>query len=187
MKNYNYTFIDNINEDYFVVAVTKLGDVTYYKEVLIDSSVKSLVLSIGIRVDKAGYAYIKKAGYHPIHHIILNHISNTETVVDHINGNRLDNRIVNLRVLSTKDNANNRTTNSRCNTGVVGIARRSNGKYDYFRVSVSDRVTIIEGSKANSQTKRYTKQFNINKLGEYEAMTQAKAWLRQKRSEFGYV
>ena len=68
----------------------------------------------------------------------------------------------------------------------TGIARRSNGKYEYFRATVSDRVTKVN-SKAQSQTKRYTKQFNINKLGEEEAFKQAKQWLDAKKEEFNYL
>ena len=40
---------------------------------------------------------------------------------------------------------------------------------------------------AKSQTKRYSKQFNINKLGEEEALKQAKKWLEEKRKEFNYI
>jgi len=187
MKTYNYTYIDIEDKDYFKVFVTKLDDTSYFKEVLVDNSIKEIVKDLGIRIDKQSYVLLRKKGYNPLHHLVLKHKSNMETVVDHINGNRLDNRKDNLRVLTQANNANNRTKNSRCNTDTVGIARRSNGKYTYFRASVSDRTTVIENSKAKSQTKRYSKQFNINKLGEEEAMKQAKAWLSQKRAEFNYV
>lgn len=41
--------------------------------------------------------------------------------IDHINGNRSDNRIANLRVVSTKENARNRRLDHRNTTGVSGV------------------------------------------------------------------
>lgn len=187
IKTYNYTHIEIENEEYFKVLITKLDNISYLKEVLIDNSIKTLVENHGINVLKSGYVILKGGGYHLLHHLVLNHTSNMDTVVDHINGNKLDNRKDNLRILTQADNANNRTKNSRCNTDTVGVAKRRNGNYIYFRATVSDRVTVIKSSKAKAQTKRYSKQFNINKLGEEEAMRQAKAWLKQKRTEFNYV
>ena len=164
-----------------IILITKNDDTSYLKEVIIDT--EDLHLLNKVYCNYHGYAW---SSYKNICHTIMNHVSNRDTVIDHINGNKLDNRKENLRVLSQADNANNRSRNSRCNTGIVGIARRSNGKYEYFRATVSDRITPVD-SKAKSQTKRYSEQFNINKLGEEEALKQAKAWLKAKREEFNYT
>ena len=51
--------------------------------------------------------------------------------IDHINGNRSDNRIENLRDVSYSDNSKNMTLDKRSKTGVTGVLEsRSVGKYE---------------------------------------------------------
>ena len=88
--------------------------------------------------------------------------------------------------MAQADNANNRTKTQN-NTGIVGIALRENGKYQYYRCTVSDRNHNVISGDTKSACKKYTKQFNINKLGKEVALEQAKQWLKTKRKEFGYI
>jgi len=171
------------HKDYTEILVTNSNDITFLKKVLIDSED---VTKVGkIRVNKStGYAYKCGTGEN-IAHIIMNHTINKYTVVDHKNGDRCDHRKKHLRILTQADNTNNRNK-SKSNIGITGIALRTKGNYKYYRATVSDRITPIRG-KTKSATKRYCKQFNINKLGEAEALIQAKNWLWDKRKEFGYI
>lgn len=175
-----YNTYKHLENNTTIILVTKSDDSNYLKEYLIDT--EDLLKLKKVRVGKNGYGF---CGDKNIANLIIGLDSSRKTVIDHINNNIFDNRKQNLRVLSAKDNACNRSK-SLNNTGIVGISKRNKDNYFYFRVSVSDRNSPIENSK-NGACIRYTKNFNINVLGEEDALKQAKEWLYEKRKEFNYV
>lgn len=168
------------------IIITKDSDLNYIKKVIIDTEDLHFITG-KVHVSSSGYAYISNRKNNVAHKVMM-HTSNMTTIVDHINVDKLDNRKCNLRITTQHKNSTNKNT-SRNNTGVIGIARRSNGNYEYYRASISDLTTVVEEHRVGGgkRTKRFSKQFNIKKLGDSEAFNQAKEWLRTKQIEFGYL
>lgn len=92
---------------------------------------------------KGGYLRTRIAGrYYLNHHIamILNGVS--FEFVDHINGNRIDNRWENLRPCTHTENMRNRRVNRNSLTGVPGVTIHPSGKYhSYVRVD-GERINL---------------------------------------------
>lgn len=80
-----------------------------------------------------GYIRIWIAGkQHKAHRLAWLHYYGFEPdgPIDHINGNRSDNRIANLRVATTRLNTENeRYARVTSKTGVLGVSRRRSGKF----------------------------------------------------------
>lgn len=71
-----------------------------------------------------GYAK-SKLGF--MHRVVMK-LEDPDLVVDHLNGNRLDNRRINLRVKTQKGNAKNKT-NDPVERGYTGVRKSENGDY----------------------------------------------------------
>lgn len=81
----------------------------YKKNILLDDDYKGLLLSYSWGLDSDGYPKAKIDGKHiRLHQVVLGRAPKG-SVIDHINGDKLDNRRINLRVVSYRDNALNST------------------------------------------------------------------------------
>lgn len=82
----------------------------------------------------------KKQGQIPIHRLVMGNPQGYE--VDHINGNKLDNRKCNLRVCTGKQNKKNRGRNSNNSSGFSGVFRGKNGKFIAYITSERERIHL---------------------------------------------
>ena len=83
-------------------------------------------------------------------------ITDTHVIVDHINGNKLDNRRANLRVCTQQQNCMNRAIRSDNKSGCAGVFMRKNG----FQVRV--------GTKYLGTFKTLEDAIRVRKAGEEE-------------------
>ena len=73
----------------------------------------------------------------------LMHFGSFEGQIDHINGNRADNRIENLRIVTNTQNQWNRKISKNSKTGIKGVrVRPDNGKFE-ARICVNNKRVIL--------------------------------------------
>lgn len=98
-------------------------------------------------IERNGYANSIKNCQRIIFHRIVMKVDNPKVQVDHINGNRSDNRKCNLRICSNQENSFNKYKNSNNTSGYKGVY------YDKERNKW--RVSIQYNGKSLKSPKRY--------------------------------
>jgi len=105
-------------------------------------------------------AHIKAIKF-PVHRLVWKYVYGVEpTVIDHINGNPLDNRVSNLRDVDAVINQRNRKINVNNSTGVSGISFEKNRGQWTKDIDGRWSASIGVGGKAE-------------KLGHYETFREA--------------
>ncbi|EIV2008355.1 HNH endonuclease [Klebsiella pneumoniae] len=85
------------------------------------------------------------------------------SLIDHVNGNRQDNRIENLRVVSSSENCQNQKLRITSTSGCVGVAKCNSGFRSYIQVN---------GKRVH--------------LGVYQSVEEAFAVRKEAESRYGY-
>lgn len=111
-----------------------------------------------LHLNHKGYAHLWNTS---LHRKVMKCVIGDGLQVDHINGNKLDNRKINLRLVDDSHNKRNLHSLHRSKTGVIGIKRRKHKGLDYFIASWSG----LDKSK-------HCKCFNIGVLGEIKHFLQ---------------
>lgn len=86
----------------------------------------------GQRVNSHGYKHIQfEKKLYPAHRLAWFFVhGDWPNQIDHINGNRADNRIENLRNVTVEiNNQNRRTAHKNSKTGVLGVIKKPSGKF----------------------------------------------------------
>lgn len=117
-----------------------------------------------VGVDKSGYVYAKHSLAGKMHRFIMGKVPKGY-IVDHINGNTLDNRKDNLRVITQRQNSYNSKKEKNSFSGIKGvIPRRKNGKnlstwrayigYNYKMIQLGSFKTFEEAVAAREKAER---------------------------------
>jgi hypothetical protein len=98
---------------------------------------------VGAAVSVRGYKKVRVLGFqYTQHRVIWKLVYGTDPYyIDHINGNRSDNRLANLRNVSFQDNCRNRRMLDRNTSGVTGVCWARKKKA--WQASIADRGKTI--------------------------------------------
>lgn len=114
--------ITSLDNNPFYVKINLLG-VGKDKQFIISINSLDRVLSHDWYLNKSGYPFSYTAIYHTLHRFLFGR-QEKGMVIDHINRDKLDNRINNLRVISAKENSYNRTKNNNSENKYKGVQKR---------------------------------------------------------------
>lgn len=111
--------------------------------------------------------YVKNSNQDYLHRIIM---QEANLFVDHVNGNKLDNRASNLRICTNADNLKNRVKLSSSNTsGILGVRFRKDRNKWYAEIQVNNQKHYL-GSYINKEDAIKARlKAEIEYFGEYKS------------------
>lgn len=160
----------NILQNYSVVELTDLK-LNKVAECIIDTDSIDKIKKIKWHISDNGYVIGGREKIR-MHRLLI--CAKGSDIVDHINGNRLDNRMCNLRIVTTKQNSYNKGLLSSNTSNVTGVhfhkkankwcaSITHNGKYIYLGLYKDKEEAIIV--RKNAELKYFGKEYirDVNK------------------------
>lgn len=120
---------------------------------------------------KTHFDYVETRVYKPnkkrilLHRFILN--CPKDKIVDHINGDKLDNRRENLRICSFSENSANRTKFNLNKSGVYGVTKCFNNDGYYVRISKNKECKYLGYCKDLNKAKKIRLKAEKEYFGEF--------------------
>jgi hypothetical protein len=136
--------------------ITKLGEIILVSDEDFErlSKYKWYLNDSGYAITFSWDSKRKKSVHFRLHRILLG-LTDPKIQVDHINGNRIDNRRENLRIVTNAINSRNKTVPSKSNTGYYGVSfKKKQNKYrtyifyNYKQIYLGTYDTAEEGALA---------------------------------------
>lgn len=111
-------------------------------------------------IDSKGYYCVRINGdVYLAHRLVLSLLNNSKLqqrdIIDHIDGNKRNNSINNLRVVTQAINARNKSISSRNKSGYTGICKEHSRGYRVWRAYIFDPIKL-KSKSASFSCKKYT-------------------------------
>ena len=119
-------------------------------------------------INNNGYVYGRSSNGHCSLHktvLLMNNKIIDKDVIDHINRNKLDNRLENLKTVTFQENSRNRT--SSINSSVskyVGVTKRENNKYR-SRIEINKKSISLGSFNTAEEAARARDKYVIEQFG----------------------
>ena len=151
-NEYNQVIIELFNNKKEKVGETIVDEILYYDLIKCSWCLKN-----------DGYVFNSKLGL--LHRYIMNYTG--DNYIDHINGNKLDNRKNNLRIVTPKQNAQNISSQKNSTSKYIGVYYSKQNKKYMSRIHVNNKTLYVGSFQSEEDAAKARDEATLEYYGEY--------------------